>query len=143
MPDLDAPELIDCQNGLALRHQLADFFRRGDKRLLVLVRTFVDSDRLKDTQRRLKETLDRYVRRHLAVIECLRLRSRLAFNADAPYGPVHHDLFAVPRPRTADYQKALAELDSITSSDEWVTEISRSAENKSRRNRQSRHRSDL
>jgi hypothetical protein len=131
-----APELMDCRNGLALRHQLVDFFRKRDKRLFITVRTFVDQDRLQSTQNRLKETLNRYVRRHTAVIECLRYRSRLAFDADPPYGPIHHDLFAVPRPSRSDYQNALAELDSITSSEEWVKEVTRSAENKSRKNRQ-------
>jgi hypothetical protein len=38
---------------------------------------------------------------------------------------------------TADYQKALAELDAITSSDDWLTEIGRSVENKSRRHKES------
>ena len=109
------------------------FFCKGDKRLFVLVRTFVGSDKLKDTQRRLKETLDRYVRRHSVVIECLRYRSRLAFDADAAYGPVHCDLFVVPQPSTTDYQRALAELDAITSSDDWLSEIRLSNENKSRR----------
>jgi hypothetical protein len=137
MAELAAPELIDFQNGLALTRRLFDFFCNGDKRLFVLVRTFVGNDKLKDTQRRLKETLDRYVRRHPAVIECLRYRSRLAFDADAPYGPTHHDLSVVSQPSTAGYQKALAELDAITSSDDWLTEIGRSVENKSRRHKES------
>jgi len=72
-------------------------------------------------------------RRHPVVIECLRYRSRLAFDAGAPYGPVHHDLFVVPQPSTTDYQRALAELDAITSSDDWLSEIRLSNENKSRR----------
>jgi hypothetical protein len=127
MADLAAPALIDFRDGLALEHQLFDFFYKGGKRLLVLVRTFVGSDQLKDTQRRLNETLDRYVRRHPAVTECLRYRTRLAFDADAPYGPVHHDLFAVPRPSTADYQRALAELDSITSSNDWLAAASKTS----------------
>ncbi len=136
MTELAAPELIDFQNGLALTHRLFDFFCNGDKRLLILVRTFVGSDKLKDTQRRLKEALDRYVRRHSVVIECLRNRSRLAFDADAPYGPVHHDLFVVPQPSATDYQRALAELDAITSSDDWRSEIDRSIENRSRRHKE-------
>jgi len=137
MAESSAPELIHCQNGLALTYQFVDFFRNGNERLLVLVRTFLGHEQLKDKQRRLKETLDRYVHRHPAVIECLRYRSRLAFDADPPYGPVHHDLFAVPRPSPADYQRAFAELDSITSSVEWMSEIGHSAQNRSRRHRQS------
>lgn len=46
MADLAAPELIDFQKGLALKHQLFDFFGKGDKRLLVLARTFVGNDEL-------------------------------------------------------------------------------------------------
>jgi hypothetical protein len=113
MADLAAPKLIDFQNGLPLERQLFEFFCKGDNRLFVLVRTFVGSDKLKDTQLRLKETLDRYVRRYSVVIECLRYRSRLAFDADAAYGPVHRDLFVVPQPSTTDYQRALYQFPLI------------------------------
>ena len=106
-----APTLLDCQNRLCLKHQLHDFFCNGRERLMVQVRTFVSGDQLKGRQPQLKATLDRYVRRNRAVLECLRGWTRLAFDAQSPYGPALRDLFSDPRLTEADFPKALEELE--------------------------------
>jgi hypothetical protein len=128
-----APTMIDFKYGLALEQKLFDYFSSQGMRVMVVARTFVGSNQLKDTQCRLKATLDRYVHRHRAVLECARYNTRLAFSADAPYGPAHRNLFCGPAARLiADFRKAMAELDAITSSEDWSIEISRQIENKSR-----------
>ncbi len=130
-----APLVIDFRDGLGLQKRLFVFFSNGHERLMVRVRTYVAVDQLKDRQRRLKTTLDRYIRRHRKVAECLRYWTRLAFDAEAPYGAGHRDLYVCPRVTTMEFQSALAELDTITSSDDWSSEISQSLENRTRRHK--------
>jgi hypothetical protein len=128
-----APTMIDFKYGLALEQKLFDHFNSQGMRVMVVARTFVGGNQLKDRQCRLKAILDRYVRRHPAVLECVKYSTRLAFSAEPPYGPAHRDLFCAPRPGIADFRKAMGELDAITSSEDWSIEISRQIENKSRR----------
>jgi hypothetical protein len=128
-----APRLMDCQGGVLIQRQLADYFCNKESRFQVVVKTFVGKDGLKEGQHRLKEMLDRYIRRHATVLECFRQQTRLAFAAEPPYGPAHRDLFMVPRPTPADFKRAIAELDTLTLSDDWSHEIKRSIENQTRR----------
>jgi hypothetical protein len=46
-------------------------------------------------------------------------------------------VYLVPQPSTNDYQRAFAGLDAIITSNEWLSEVGRSVENKFRRQRQS------
>lgn len=91
---------------------------------------------MKDRQHRLKADLDRYFRRHSAVMQCFKDQTRLAFDAAAPYGPAHRDLFTVPRPTSSEFKRAISELDALTSSDDWLDEIKYSIDNQSRRKKQ-------
>jgi hypothetical protein len=128
-----APRLMDCQDGVVIQRQLSDYFSNEMWRLLVVARTFVGKNELKENQHRLKAMLDRYIHRNAAVVEAFRQQTRLAFDAVPPYGPAHRDLFMVPRPTPADFKRAIAELDSLTLSDDWLHEIKRSIENQNRR----------
>jgi hypothetical protein len=132
-----APTVVEFSNALGLEKRLCDFFSNGHERLMVCVRTYVHDRQLKEVQRRLKVTLDRYIRRHRPVLDCMRDRTRLAFDAEAPYGQAHRDLFVSPQPTTAAVQAALTELDAITSSDDWRDEIKRSTENRCQRSKAS------
>jgi hypothetical protein len=67
-----APSLMDCKGGVAIKRQLADYFCNKEWRLQVVVKTFVGRNELKENQLRLKAMLDRYVNRHVDVIECFR-----------------------------------------------------------------------
>jgi hypothetical protein len=94
------------------------------------MRTFVGAEQ--DKQRRLKEQLDRFVARHSEVLSILTLRSRITY-VDEPYGSALAELFVTPHLSAADFPRALAELDEITSSEDWRDEIGRSLENRLRR----------
>ncbi len=131
-----APSLMDCKGGVVIQRELPDYFCNEQWRILVLVKTFVGKNELKDSQHRLKSMLDRYIRRHAAVVECFRNQTRLAFDAEPPYGPALRNLFTVPRPNIADIKLALTELDGLTLSEDWSNEIKRSIENQFRRKKQ-------
>jgi hypothetical protein len=130
--DLVAPQMIDFKDLVGVEHRLADFFSKGNLRLMAIVRTYVAGTQLKDKQRRLREILDRYVHRHRTVVQVLRDRTRLAFDGEGQYGRALYKLYSSPRPSTSDYRKALSELDAITSSEDWSSEIGRSLENRVR-----------
>ena len=127
--ELFAPTIIDFSNGTGIKSDLTDFYRSGGERLAVIVRTYIGGDQLKAAQRRLKETLERFIDRHHDVLCSLTARSRITY-VDEPYGPALAELFVSP---TADVPKALTELDEITASQDWLNEINRSKENRSRR----------
>jgi len=131
-----APKVIDFNNGLGLERQLRDFFYNGRERTIVIVRTYVGGSSLKPNQLRLQRTLERYITRHRAAIECFMLWPRLSFDADVPYGRTYCDLFTSSHP---DFREALSELDEIISSDDWRGEIKRSIQNRSRRKHAYQH----
>jgi hypothetical protein len=100
---------------------------------MVIGRTYVGMSDLKDTQHELKMRLEKYIGRHRALVDCWRLRTRLAFDADHLCGREHYKLYVVPPLGPSQLQKALDELDELTSSHDWTSEISRSVENIARR----------
>lgn len=128
--DAVLPVLLDCEDGVATQHKFSDPYSNGIERLFVCGRTFVGGDQMKEQQIRLKKALDEFIRRHAPVLECIKLSTRLAFNADAPYGRGHFELHVVPQPTTEDFQRAFDELDQITTSDDWAAEINRSIESR-------------
>jgi hypothetical protein len=77
-----APSLMDCKGGVVIERQLVDYFCNKQRRLQIVVKTFVGKNELKDSQLRLKAMLDRYIRRHASVVECFQFQTRLAFDAD-------------------------------------------------------------
>lgn len=129
--ELFAPTIIDFSNRIGVKRDLTDFYRSGNARLAVTVRTYVGGNQLKEIQRRLKATLERFIDRHRDVLYSLTARSRITY-VDEPYGSALADLFVSPHLSTADFPRALAELDEITSSQDWLNEISRSRENRFR-----------
>lgn len=132
--ELLAPEVIEFSNGSGIKRRLSDYYRSGNERMVVVVRTFVGGDQLKDTQRRLKLRLENFIRRFPDALTCLMLRSRIT--VDEPYGTTLTDLFVSTHLRKANIPNALAELEEIIMSQDWQDEISRSVENRSRRKNQ-------
>jgi hypothetical protein len=130
--ELFAPTVVDFSNGAGIKRNLTDFHCAGDERLAVIVRTYVAEDQLKEAQRRLKTALERFVERHRDVLYSLMARSRITY-VEEPYGPALAELFVSPHLSTADFPKAIEELDEITSSQDWLDEVNRSRENRSRR----------
>jgi hypothetical protein len=130
--ELFAPTIVDFSNFTFSKQDLTDIHRAGDERLMVIVRTYVGEDQLKDAQRRLKTALERFVDRHRDVLHSLTARSRITYVKE-PYGPVLKGLFGIPHLSTAAFQKTLGELDAITSSQDWLDETNQSRESRSRR----------
>lgn len=135
-----APHLIEFRNGSHTEQRLRDFYSVGNERAMVMLRTYVGGDQLKDPQRRLKTKLDGYIRRHPAIIKSMMLRARLAFDGDAFYGREHYKLYVSPSPTVSELKNAMSELEEITSSRDWSEEINRSIENQARRDRSLRAR---
>ncbi len=133
-----APHLIEFRNGSHTEQRLRDFYSVGNERAMVMLRTYVGGDQLKDAQRRLKTKLDGYIRRHPAIIKSMMLRARLAFDGDAFYGREHYKLYVSPSPTVSELKNAMSELDEITSSRDWSEEINRSIENQARGDRSRR-----
>lgn len=124
-----APILFEFRNGMVVKQMLFDCCSDGRERLMVKANTYIGNNQLKDVQRSLKTGLDKYIKRHGAIIECLRLRTRLAFDAEHRCGRENYKLYVAPPIRASEFQKALFDLDEITSSVDWSSEISRSVEN--------------
>jgi hypothetical protein len=129
---LFAPKIMDFSNSVCITRDLKDLHSSEKHRLVIVVRTFVGGEQLKETQRRLKERLDWFVARYKEVLSCLTLRSRITY-VDKPYGSALVELFVKPLLGTADFPSALAELDEITSSQDWRDEVACSLENRLRR----------
>jgi hypothetical protein len=127
-----SPVLLAFSNGLALEQRLHDHYSNGAQRLTVIARTYIGTNELRDGQRQLKMTLDQYINRHRTIIECWRLRTRLAFDAKHPCGREHYKLHVDPRPHPSRLKNALAELDEITSAKDWKDEINRNIESLAR-----------
>ena len=125
------PVLLEFSNGLAVETRLHDYYSNGAQRLMVIARTYIGTNELSDGQRKLKLTLDQYIRRHRIVVECWKLRTRLAFDAER-CGREHYKLYVDPRPRPSRLKEALGELDQITSSQPWKDEMNRNLENLAR-----------
>jgi hypothetical protein len=130
---LAAPLLRDFHNGVGFEHRLFDYHSNGRERLMVVLRTYIGRSQLKDTQRRLKEELNSFINRHRRVLECYKLRARLAFDGDPPYGSTHYKLYVDPPVTTSQREKALSDLEQITCSTLWTDEINRSIENVAKR----------
>jgi hypothetical protein len=131
------PILMEFRDGLVSEIKLRDYDSTHRNRLMVIARTYVGMSELKDTQRQLKLRLERYILHHRALIECWRCRTRLAFDADHSCGREHYKLYVVPPIDPSQLKEALAELDEITLSPDWTSEIDRSVENLSRRRKTS------
>ena len=130
--ELFAPTVVDFSNGVGIERKLGDFHSTRGERLAVIVRTYIGEEQLKEAQRRLKMVLKRFVDRHRNVLHSLTARSRITY-VEEPYGPTLAELFVAPHLSTADFPKALAELNEITSSQDWLNEVNRSRENRTRR----------
>jgi hypothetical protein len=94
---------------------------------------YIGFAQLKETQRRLQEELDNFIERHRRLLESFRLRARLAFDSDKLYGPTHYKLYVNPPLRISQLDRAMSDLEQITSSDLWSDEIKRSKENIAKR----------
>jgi hypothetical protein len=130
--ELFAPTIVDFSNGVGIERNSTDFHSAQGNRLVVIVRTYIGKEQLKEAQRRLKTALERFVDRHRDVLLSLIARTRITY-VEKPYGSALAKLFVSPHLSTADFPKALAELDEITSSRDWLDEMDRSRENRSRR----------
>jgi hypothetical protein len=132
------PRLIEFRNGLGLEQKLFDSHSNGRERLMVIMRTFIGNDQLKDEQRKIKAQLDGYISQHRAFVEAYMLRARLAFDS-GKHGKEHAKLYASrllgksESARLAEYKSAMDELEELISSRDWLTVIDRSVQNLTKR----------
>ncbi|WP_156940825.1 hypothetical protein [Mesorhizobium sp. LSJC265A00] len=103
---------------------LATPFANGDDHLLVMPRTFLDRRRLNSNQKKLHSMLVSFVTKHTGAIDYLRRSSRLLYSSPRVGSYMQRTFNDDGVPQTL-IEPAIADLDNLTKSPEWIKESER------------------
>jgi hypothetical protein len=131
------PELIEfvAAEKIAYKHELPDIYANDHFRLCVQIRTFVGSNEMKPSQRELFGKLNRFCAAHRRTIDFMKLNARLGIgryqgiDTGDRFGPEMIEILDPPKPSAEDIESAVAEIDKISSSELWLSEVEFSRRN--------------
>jgi hypothetical protein len=128
------PVAIAAANGWGYREfEFPDDYATRDrkKRVIAITNTFVDSEKLKRHQVKLRDELVEFVDSYRDVINYLKLLWRIA-PSYSPFTEEIFDIFKLTKPPPERIDEAMFALKELTESDEWRTESEFSARSQKR-----------
>lgn len=126
------PELWDYQarERVFYKSTLHDFYSRGRERVSYVFRTYIGPNEMKEHQVELFRRLDQYCRTHRAAITYFKNEGRLAISGGDGIGSTIAEIIGIQAPSSGILDHALTDLDAISSSDLWLSEVERSRQNR-------------